>query len=45
MFLDSQGKPIIDLKGYIPTNRFRELLRFVSEGYYKTTAFSDFEKK
>ncbi|MGE4543241.1 MAG: thioredoxin family protein [Pedobacter sp.] len=45
LFLDIHGKPIIDVKGYIPTNRFRELLRFVSEGYYKTTVFSDFEKK
>lgn len=45
MFLDSHGKPIIDIKGYIPTNRFRQLLKFVSEGHYKKTAFSDFEKK
>jgi len=45
MFLDSLGKPIIDLKGYIPTHRFRQLLRFVSGGHYKKTAFSDFEKK
>jgi thioredoxin-related protein len=45
LFLDFHGKPIIDEKGYIPTSRFRKLLRYVSEGYYKTTSFSDFEKK
>lgn len=45
VFLDIHGRPIIDVKGYIPTNRFRKLLRYVSEGHYKTTAFSDFEKK
>jgi len=45
LFLDIHGRPIIDLKGYIPTNRFRKLLRYISEGHYKTTAFSDFEKK
>ncbi len=44
LFLDISGKPIIDVKGYIPTNRFRKLLRYVSQGHYKTTAFSDFEK-
>jgi thioredoxin-related protein len=45
LFLDSHGKPIIDEKGYIPTNRFLKLLRYISEDHYKTTAFSDFEKK
>jgi thioredoxin-related protein len=45
LFLDINGRPIIDVKGYIPTNRFRKLLRYVSEGHYKTTAFPDFEKK
>jgi thioredoxin-related protein len=45
LFLDIHGRPIIDLKGYIPTDRFRKLMRYVSEGHYKTTAFSDFEKK
>ncbi|APG28370.1 hypothetical protein A7E78_11220 [Syntrophotalea acetylenivorans] len=45
LFLDNHGKPIIDVKGYIPTNRLRKLLRYVSEGHYKTTAFADFEKK
>jgi thioredoxin-related protein len=45
LFLDNHGKPIIDVKGYIPTNRFRKLLRYVSEGIYKTTEFSAFEKK
>lgn len=45
LFLDIHGKPIFDVKGYIPTNRFRKLLRYVSEGHYKTTALSDFEKK
>ena len=42
LFLDIHGKPIIDVKGYIPTNRFRKLLRYVSEGLYKTTEFSAF---
>lgn len=45
LFLDIHGKPIIDVKGYIPTNRFRKLLRYVSEGLYKTTQFSAFENK
>jgi thioredoxin-related protein len=45
LFLDIHGRPIIDLKGYIPTDRFRKLMQYVSEGHYKTTAFSDFEKK
>jgi len=45
LFLDIHGRPIIDVKGYIPTNRFRKLLWYVSEGHYKTTAFSEFEKK
>jgi thioredoxin-related protein len=45
LFLDISGKPIIDVKGYIHTNGFRKLLRYVSEGHYKTTAFSDFEKE
>ncbi|MCD4688816.1 MAG: thioredoxin family protein [Desulfuromonadaceae bacterium] len=45
LLLDISGKPIIDVKGYIPTNRFRKLLWYVSQGHYKTTAFSDFEKK
>jgi len=45
LFLDISGKPIIDVKGYIPTNRFRKLLWYVSQDHYKTTAFSDFEKK
>jgi thioredoxin-related protein len=45
LFLDIHGKPIIDVKGYIPANRFQKLLRYVSEGHYKTTAFADFEKK
>lgn len=45
LFLDSHGKSIINLKGYIPTNRFRKLLRFVSAGHYKTTPFSAFEKQ
>ncbi len=44
-FLDIHGKPIIDVKGYIPTSRFRELLQYVSEGHYKKTAFSDFTNK
>jgi len=45
LFLDIHGKPIIDVKGYIPAKRFRKLLRYVSEGHYKTTAFSDFERQ
>ncbi|MEZ4483040.1 MAG: thioredoxin family protein [Syntrophotaleaceae bacterium] len=45
LFLDFQGRPIIDEKGYVPTNRFRKLLQYVSEGHYKTTAFSCFEEK
>lgn len=45
LFLDIHGKPIIDVKGYIPTSRFRKLLRYVSEGHYKTIPFSDFENK
>lgn len=45
LFLDSHGKSIINLKGYIPTNRFRKLLRYVSEGHYKKAAFADFEKE
>lgn len=45
VFLDIHGKPIMEEKGYIPTKRFRKLLRYVSNGYYKTIAFSDFEKK
>jgi thioredoxin-related protein len=45
VFLDTHGKPIMDVKGYIPTNRFRKLLQYVSEGHYKTIAFSNFEKK
>jgi thioredoxin-related protein len=45
LFLDIRGKPIIDVKGYIPTKRFRKLLRYVGENHYKTTAFSDFEKE
>jgi thioredoxin-related protein len=45
LLLDTHGRPIIDVKGFIPTNRFLKLLRYVSEDHYKTTAFSDFEKK
>lgn len=45
LFLDDRGRPISDVKGYIPTNRFRKLLRYVSEGHYKAIAFSDFEKQ
>lgn len=45
LFLDIRGKPIMDIKGYIPTSRFRKLLRYVSEGHYQTTPFSEFEKK
>lgn len=45
LFLDTHGKPIIDVKGYIPASRFRKLLTYVSEGSYKTTKFSAFEKK
>jgi thioredoxin-related protein len=45
VFLDSHGKPIMDVKGFIPMNRFRELLRYISEGFYKTTGFAAFEKK
>ncbi len=45
LFLDIHGRPIIDQKGYIPKNRFQKLLLYVYEGHYKTTSFSDFEKK
>ena len=45
MFLDIHGKPIIDVKGYIPTGRFRKLLRYVSEGHYHALGFPEFEKK
>jgi|GEM_PF-719639 len=45
VFLDIHGKPIIDVKGYIPTGRFRKLLRFVAEGHYRTLSFPEFEKK
>ncbi len=45
LFLDSHGKPIMDVKGFIPMNRFRKLLRYVSEGFYKTTEFAAFEKR
>ena len=43
LFLDMNGRPIFDVKGYIPSKRFRMLLRYVKEGHYKTTALSDFE--
>jgi thioredoxin-related protein len=45
LFLDIHGKPIIDRKGFIPPNRFRKLLRYVSEDHYQTTVFSDFQLK
>ena len=45
LFLDAQGNQIIDARGYTPTGRFRKLLRFVAEGHYKNTSFSDFENK
>lgn len=45
VFLDVHGKPIMDVKGYILTEKFRKLLRFVSEGHYKKITFSDFDKK
>ncbi len=45
LVLDIHGKPIINVKGYIPANQFRKLLRYVSEGHYETTAFAEFEKK
>ncbi len=45
LFLDAHGKPIMDVKGFIPMNRFRKLLRFVSEEFYKTTEFAAFEKR
>jgi thioredoxin-related protein len=44
ILLDMHGKPIMNLKGYIPANRLQKLLRYVSEGHYKTIPFSDFEK-
>lgn len=43
--LDSSGKTILDIKGYIPPNRFRKLLQYVSENHYKTIAFSDYEQQ
>lgn len=45
VFLDSHGKPIMDVKGFIPMDRFRKLLRYVSEGFYKTTELAAFEKR
>lgn len=45
LFLDTDGQSIIDIKGYIPTSRFGKLLRYVSEGHYKTTPFPDFDKE
>lgn len=45
LFLDMHGKPIMDVKGYIPPDRFRKLLRYVDEGFYRTTELSAFENK
>lgn len=34
LFLDSHGKPITTVRGFIPANQFRTLLRSITEGTY-----------
>jgi thioredoxin-related protein len=42
VFLESDGRPITRVPGYVAPARFRTLLRFVAEGQYKKMTWEEF---
>lgn len=45
LFLHSDAKPITSLPGYLPADRFADVLRYIGDDHYKTVSFQDFLSK
>ena len=44
VFLDQNGKRIMDLKGFVPHSRFLLALKYIAEGAHRSMDFQEFEK-
>lgn len=45
IFLSSEGKPVLILRGYLSSERLLKALRFVADGHYAKMNFQAFEDK
>jgi thioredoxin-related protein len=44
-FMDAKGESISSIPGYLPTDKFIKILKFIQTDSYKTMSFSQFEEK
>ena len=44
VFLDQNGKRIMDLKGFVPHSRFLLALKYIAEGAHSSMDFQEYEK-
>ena len=44
-FLGPSGERIVEVPGYVQTSLFKKVLRYVKDGYYRTSDVNDYLKK